>query len=271
MGGFGRWTVAVLLATVTLVAAGCAADDTEGAATAVAGDNESTDDTTESDGDPSTEDDDGSTSDGDSDADGSGDDEVDETTVPEDPDGDSDGSTTVTENTTTTTEDDGSTTTAGEPDTDQSLVLSPEGFILVAEPSGSTTFVNFGDDKTFALTGLTNTLGPPDEEFDGNAECGSDQASVAVWADEIVVDFDSNDQLLGWSLRPGSSLSDLTGVGLGTAVGDVTEFDLDVQESSLGYEFSTAPAGPAFFGLVTGPDASATITDMWAGTVCIFR
>ncbi|MEM7341785.1 MAG: hypothetical protein AAF467_24270 [Actinomycetota bacterium] len=269
MAGIGRRAIVALLMGLALVGAGCSSDDEEGTATAVIGDDTTTTDAGDDDveGDVEGDDSDGSTDTTDPDDDGPGSttSEGQATTTVED-------DTATTEGETTTTTQGETTTTGTEPDSQFSLALSPDGFILVGEPSGSTTNLDFGDAKAFVMTGLTSALGPPDDEqVGGSPECGTGVASGAVWEDEISVSFDGDDTLLGWSLLRGSSLTDLTGMGLGTAVGDVTELDLDIVESSLGFEFSTAPSGPAFFGVVTGPGASDTITNMWAGAVCIAR
>ncbi len=143
--------------------------------------------------------------------------------------------------------------------------------LIIVDNSGSTAMLDFGTPKENVLIGVTNSLGAPASDNAGNAECGNGQGSVATWTDQLVVEFGTDDTLIGWSLPAGSPLTDFTGVGLGSALAAVGDGTVGAFESSLGYEFSVSPNGGGLAGLVTGTGSDATITDLWAGSICIFR
>jgi hypothetical protein len=158
------------------------------------------------------------------------------------------------------------------PDEPFVLALAVDGLTIVESLSGSTTHLPFGTAKTNVLTGLESTLGAPGTASPGNAECGNGQATVAEWPDAISIDFDSADQFLSWGLQPGSELTDLAGVGLGSSFSDLSAaWDVTVSETTLGHEFSTSAEGGGLGGLLTGPELDATITHLWAGPICAFR
>jgi hypothetical protein len=122
------------------------------------------------------------------------------------------------------------------------------------------------------VRGVGAVLGPPDQTAEGNPECGNGQGATATWTEEIAIDFDPDGRFLSWILRPGSALTDLTGVGLGSSYDElVASWAVDVEDTTLGREFATSPDGTGLGGLLEGDGAGAEITELWAGPICAFR
>jgi hypothetical protein len=184
------------------------------------------------------------------------------------------GTSAVTGSDTETTEpEDGSTTTGADgADAGLAVALSTEGLTRVVASSGSTTQLPFGIAKDEVLRGLEAALGPPDAEDEGIAECSNGQASVVTWSETLALDFDGSDRFLSWILRPGSELTDFTGVGLGSTLDELqATWAVTVSETTLGYEATVDGADAGLGALLTGPEPTDTITDLWAGQICAFR
>jgi hypothetical protein len=152
------------------------------------------------------------------------------------------------------------------------VAIADSGLSLVPADGSTGPQLAFGTDQDTVLTGLQNALGPVTVE-PGNPECGNQPDATARWAGLLSVEFRDN-ALIGWSLDQGSPLTTLTGIGLGSPVADLRR---DYQGftflvgSSLGDEFVTQLEPPALIGLATGQTDTDSITNLWAGEVCIFR
>ncbi len=168
-----------------------------------------------------------------------------------------------------------STTNPPGPDQDTVLAVSGEGLVVVDADTGSTTMIPFGRDRQSVIATVTMVLGQSPTESAGNPECGNGQATVAEWPEVISLDFDQDDALISWVLRPDSTVTDLAGNGLGTTRQQLeSTLVISVEETSLGTEFSTGDnAGDTngLSGLLSGPEADDVTTDLWAGAVCAFR
>ncbi len=188
----------------------------------------------------------------------------------------SEATTTTVDTTTTTTEPEttttgAETTTTTEAQDEYALALSSDGLVVVEVASGSTTMLPFGTTQDIAINGVTNLIGPPTEVNPGNPECGNGQDVVAIWTDSIMLEF-AESTFIAWSLRPGSTLTDLSGVGLGMSRPDLEgRWAISVDESTLGTEFTTAIDGAGYGGLLTADTDSGVIDGLWAGPICAFR
>lgn len=152
------------------------------------------------------------------------------------------------------------------------MALGPDGLILIRADTGSTTFVDFGTPTATVLPAIESAIGPPNEVLEGNPECGNGQAVVVIWDDAISLDFNREDQFLAWGLRPGSELTTMAGVGLGSTRQEVdAAIVVDVSETSLGTEFATGEDGRGIAGLLDGPDPADPVIELWAGSICAFR
>jgi hypothetical protein len=204
------------------------------------------------------------------------------TTEPDDQDDDggtmtSDATTSTTAATlTTSTADDGqgtSSPTTGDADQETAaLTIGGDGLILVDPGSGSTNRIDFGTPRAVVLAALEPTIGPPDQTMEGNEECGNGQAGVDTWTDAISLDFDADDLLLSWFLRPDSGLTTMAGIGLGSTREELeAAIVVTVEETTLGTEFSAGDGLTGLAGLLDGDGPTAPITELWAGQICAFR
>jgi len=154
------------------------------------------------------------------------------------------------------------------------IALDGEGLRLVNAETGSTRLLAFGTDRVATETVLAAQLGPYDGRS-SNDECGAGPIDFSNFGD-FTVNFQEG-LFVGWFLRNGdknATLTTMSGVGIGTKRSDMAKsvaFDM-YDESSIGTEFHTGGAGPGgFSGLLESDAADARITDLWAGTNCIFR
>jgi hypothetical protein len=168
--------------------------------------------------------------------------------------------TTSTEATTTTAETTTSTTAAAEPE----LALTADGI----EVSGGGAGVSFGDPRVDAIAAMTAALGAPSEE-DLQEDCPAGPADFAAWAPVgLSLTFQEGD-VVGWSARPTSSLQTSEGIGIGSSVADLRAAypGTTFTATSLGAEFDA----DGIMGVATDDTDAGEVTDMWAGTTCIFR
>ncbi|WP_035986362.1 hypothetical protein [Leptolyngbya sp. KIOST-1] len=153
-------------------------------------------------------------------------------------------------------------------DTESLLSLSGEGLQLVGDQSGSTVTLAFGTEMTVVENALTRLVGEPIESGE-NEECGAGPQVITQWPNGLVLHA-ANGEFIGWSARPATdaTLTTLSGIGIGSTLGDLEAvYTVDVFESTLGTEFSTGDMS----GLLSSAAPDATVTNLWAGTVCNFR
>ena len=173
-----------------------------------------------------------------------------------------------------------STATAPTPDpnapTGAVLALDTEGLRVVDAASGSTTALAFGMEMESAVEAVTRLRGAT-RERGVNGECGAGPLDTAMWPDGLSL-LAAEGSFSGWSLgmpvgTPGATpaatpLSTMSGIGIGTTRGDLAgAYEVRVEETTLGTEFSAGD----LFGLLSGPGADATITNLWSGVSCVFR
>lgn len=155
------------------------------------------------------------------------------------------------------------------PDQAMALALTGEGLLLVEEDTGSTTLLPFGMEMDVVQTAVGELLGDP-ETVSENAECPGDPFIIAAWADGLMLNADG-DTFVGWSVRPdegSDQFTTLAGVGVGSSREDLeAAYTIEVVESTIGTEFTAGDLA----GLLSDQTSDAEITDLWAGTVCIFR
>ncbi len=184
-----------------------------------------------------------------------------------------DDSTSSTESTTTSTETTTTTaqTTTTEETNEYALALAPDGLIVVEQASGSTNTLPFGSAQSIVVNAVTDLLGPPSETNAGSVDCGNGQDGVAIWDDAIMLEF-AESSFIGWSLRQRSTLTTSNGIGLGTTLATLRSgLSVTVDESTLGTEFATTTDEAGFGGLLTDDTDSAVVSDLWAGSICVFR
>jgi hypothetical protein len=163
---------------------------------------------------------------------------------------------TTTPSTSTTTANTATTTTTGP------LVLSSTGIGVAS----------FNDGQSATVSATSSELGAPTEEGPVS-DCPAGIDYQARWR-TFFTTF-TGGSFVGWEYRGApSGLATTEGISVGSTIGDALAVwpGLTVEESTLGPEWS-APFSDdtSINGLATGLTADATITEMWAGTICIFR
>ncbi len=148
------------------------------------------------------------------------------------------------------------------------IALDGEGLRFVSA-TGSTSLLAFGTPAGDAVDAVARLRGEPAERST-NAECPPGPLDAIRWDDGLTL-YAREGQFAGWAVRgepPSRTLATMTGVGIGSARADLEAGHVaDARETTLGTEFTAG----GLSGLLTGPDADATVTALWAGTSCVFR
>ncbi|MBW4485310.1 MAG: hypothetical protein KME14_22470 [Tildeniella torsiva UHER 1998/13D] len=149
------------------------------------------------------------------------------------------------------------------------LILTGEGLQLVNLQTGSTTSLAFDTDMAPTLDAVTQILGTP-EEVSQNSECPSGPLTIATWPNGLALNA-ADDTFVGWAMRPSdddTALTTASGIGIGSTRQELeTSYTVEVVDSSLGVEFSAGD----LYGLLTSPEPTGTVTNLWAGVACNFR
>ena len=149
--------------------------------------------------------------------------------------------------------------------------LDAEGLRIIDGNSGATQAIPFGTSTFRTSRAVTRVLSVAGRSE--NQECGAGPIQFVDTPVGLQLAF-QDDAFVGWWLDtpdggdpPG--LSTLDGLGIGTARADFDALGtaVSVQETSLGTEF----AAGGVYGLLSGPEPSARVTDLWAGVSCTFR
>lgn len=154
------------------------------------------------------------------------------------------------------------------------IVVEGEGLGVVDPDSGSTSRLPFGSPAGQVLDVLDGLLGSG-ERSPSSPECPNQADRTVIWSDTgLQIELRAG-ALIAWSLRPGSALTTLAGVGIGSTRAELEDaYVVELVDSTLGTEFATGtdPGAPdAIRGLLSGRGDRATITDLWAGEICAFR
>ncbi|MBD2108373.1 hypothetical protein [Nodosilinea sp. FACHB-13] len=149
------------------------------------------------------------------------------------------------------------------------LTLTDEGLQVIDLQTGSTTPLAFDSDMAVTLDAVTQILGEP-EEVGENSECPSGPLTIARWSNGLALNA-ADDTFVGWAMQSGdddTALTTVSGIGIGSTRQELEEaYTVEVMDSSLGVEFSAGN----LFGLLTSPEPTGTITNLWAGVACNFR
>ncbi len=149
------------------------------------------------------------------------------------------------------------------------IALDGEGLRFVNAETGSARLLAFGAERATTEGAIAAQRGEADERS-SSQDCGAGLIEFTHYGD-----FSANfqeDRFVGWFLRDGdkqAALATMSGIGIGTTRSEMAksvEFDID-ENSTIGTEFHTG----GFSGLFESQAPDARITDLWAGTNCIFR
>ena len=150
-----------------------------------------------------------------------------------------------------------------------SLALSTDGITTINKQTGSTKNFTFDSDVEITKTVVTNILGEPKETVE-NSECPAGKLTMTTWPNGFTINVAEN-KFVGWGIRPqtdDAKLTTMSGIGVGSTVKELKEsYDVQFFESSLGVEFNSGQMS----GLVSKNADDGVITNLWAGTNCIFR
>jgi hypothetical protein len=157
-------------------------------------------------------------------------------------------------------------------DAETVIALDGAGLRMVNSETGSARLMAFGTERAAAESAIAKQLGAVVDRS-SNGECGAGPMEFSSFGD-LVANF-QDDRFVGWRLRGGNgqeALTTLSGVGIGTKRSEMARsvtFDI-YEDSSIGTEFHTG-GDAGFSGLLSSEAPDARITDLWAGTNCIFR
>ncbi|OAQ38232.1 hypothetical protein A5893_15660 [Pedobacter psychrophilus] len=156
------------------------------------------------------------------------------------------------------------------------LALSPNALQLVNQNTGATTEMSFGMQFDDAVETLEKVL-KLKPSVGINSECGAGPLKMATWDNGLTLLFkEKNKEWLfeGWAANkaknPEMKLTNMAGVGIGSTRKDMESATvIEVEKTSLGYEFSTK--SDDLFGIFDGAGENAKITALWSGISCNFR
>lgn len=161
-----------------------------------------------------------------------------------------------------TTRDPGAVDAPAEP----TVVLAGDG-LAITGGAGAATPLPFGSGEDDLRSAVEPVLGPADVE-PSPADCGNGSDRFVTWPDRLRAEI-IDGEFVGWFAGPASPLTTVEGVGPGSTLPELRASNaVEVLDTTLGVEFQPTD-GAGLSGLLDGP--AGTVTDTWAGSVCIFR
>lgn len=151
--------------------------------------------------------------------------------------------------------------------------LDGEGLRFVDKTSGKTSLLAFGVPRAQAETALANVAGKEDDRST-NEECGAGTMEFTRY-DAMTLNFQGG-KFVGWFLgnEPGAATySTMSGIAVGTTRAKASESVsiVDLEDSTLGEEFSIGTGEKVIGGMFAAPGDAAKIDALFAGTNCFFR
>ena len=151
--------------------------------------------------------------------------------------------------------------------------LDGEGLRFIDKTSGKASLLAFGVPRAQAETALANVAGKEDDRS-ANDECGAGPMQFTRY-DAMTLNF-QDDKFVGWFLgnEPGAAAySTMTGIAIGTTRAKAGESVsiVDVDDSTLGEEFSIGSGENVVGGMFAAPGDRAKVDALFAGVNCFFR
>lgn len=151
--------------------------------------------------------------------------------------------------------------------------LDGEGLRFVDKTSGKTSLLAFGIPRAQAETALANVAGKEDDRST-NEECGAGTMAFTRY-DAMTLNFQDG-KFTGWFLgnEPGAATySTMSGIAIGTTRAKAKESVsiVDLEDSTLGEEFSIGTGDNVIGGMFAAPGDSAKVDALFAGVNCFFR
>lgn len=151
--------------------------------------------------------------------------------------------------------------------------LDGEGLRFVDKADGKASLLAFGASRAQAEEALARVAGKADDRS-SNEECGAGTMEFTRF-DAMTLNFQDG-KFVGWFLgnEPGASeYSTMSGIGVGTtrAKAKQSVSIMDVEDSTLGEEFSIGTGDHVIGGMFAEPGDAAKIDALFAGDNCFFR
>jgi len=151
--------------------------------------------------------------------------------------------------------------------------LDGEGLRFIDKISGRTSLLAFGVPRAQAEAAFANVAGKEDDRST-NAECGAGPMEFTRY-DAMTLNFQDG-KFAGWFLgnEPGAATySTMSGIAIGTTRAKAAESVtiVDLEDSTLGEEFSIGTGDNVVGGMFAAPGDTAKIDALFAGTNCFFR
>jgi hypothetical protein len=147
--------------------------------------------------------------------------------------------------------------------------LDGEGLRFIDKTSGKASLLAFGVPRAQAETALANVAGKADDRST-NDECGAGPMQFTRY-DAMTLNF-QDDKFVGWFLgnEPGAAAYS-TASGTTRAKAGESVSIIDVEDSTLGEEFSIGTGDNVVGGMFAAPGDGAKIDALFAGVNCFFR
>ena len=151
--------------------------------------------------------------------------------------------------------------------------LDGEGLRFVDKTSGKASLLAFGVPRAQAEEALARVAGQQDDRST-NEECGAGTMEFTRY-DAMTLNFQDG-KFVGWFLgnEPGAgAYSTTSGIAVGTTRAKAKESVsiVDLEDSTLGEEFSIGTGDNVIGGMFAAPGDAAKIDALFAGTNCFFR
>ncbi|UKK83528.1 hypothetical protein L7H23_13270 [Sphingopyxis sp. BSN-002] len=153
------------------------------------------------------------------------------------------------------------------------ISLDGEGLRFVDKNNGKTSLLAFGVPRAQAEEALARVAGKADDRST-NEECGAGPMEFTRF-DAMTLNFQDG-KFVGWFLgneNGASEYSTMSGIGIGTTRAKAKESVsiIDVEDSTLGEEFSIGSGDAVVGGMFAEPGEAAKIDALFAGANCFFR
>ncbi|PKP87034.1 MAG: hypothetical protein CVT78_07765 [Alphaproteobacteria bacterium HGW-Alphaproteobacteria-17] len=151
--------------------------------------------------------------------------------------------------------------------------LDGEGLRFIDKSSGKASLLAFGVARAQAEAALANVAGKEDDRSTSD-ECGAGPMQFTRY-DAMTLNFQDG-RFVGWFLgnEPGArAYSTMSGIAIGTTRAKAGESAsiVDVEDSTLGEEFSIGTGDNVVGGMFAAPGDTAKIDALFAGVNCFFR
>lgn len=151
--------------------------------------------------------------------------------------------------------------------------LDGEGLRFVDKNDGKTSLLAFGVPRAQAEEALARVAGKADDRST-NEECGAGSMEFTRF-DAMTLNFQGG-KFVGWFLgneNGASQYSTMSGIGIGTTRAKAKESVsiIEVEDSTLGEEFSIGTGDHVIGGMFAEPGEAAKIDALFAGANCFFR